>query len=94
LSIRQRVLRADGLDLQAVDGLSPPRLGQSDAGDDLSERATIRADERDRSQHGGYSDHQRGRTEPEKAHEQQGKADAQRGFRSHVDLAAALCTDA
>src|SRR3954451_4271663 len=91
MKVARIVLGADGLELQAVDDLSPPRLGQSDTGDDLSERATIRANERDRSQHGRYSDHQRGRTEPEEAHEQQGKADAQRGFRSHVDLAAALC---
>src|SRR5215217_3068902 len=49
MKVARIVLGADGLELQAVDDLSPPRLGQSDAGDDLSERATIRADERDRS---------------------------------------------
>src|SRR5215217_4406282 len=83
MKVARIVLGADGLELQAVDDLSPPRLGQSDAGDDLSERATIRADERDRSQHGGYSDHQRGRTEPEKAHEQQGKADVRANVIAH-----------
>ena len=58
---------ADRLKPQTVDHLGPPHLGQSDPGDGLSKRSAIGAHQRDRSQDSGYTDHQRRRTEPEKA---------------------------
>src|SRR5829696_6691573 len=85
------ILGSDGLKLQAVDDLGPARLCHPHAVGNLAECSTIGAHQCNRSEDSGYTDHQRGRAEPEKADEQQANADAHPGFRSHVDLAAALC---